>query len=424
MSTAQAEAHAPDTASTLPAPASPVLEPRVVEFEGAVPRLIRKSVFEKSLPDLDKSRRNTGLALFFVGTSIGAVLLVASLLVPPLFTSDPLRQYLQMFVGALLAFPAGLVYLTLPRLLDRYDPEPWYALVGCLVWGGIAACGFSVVINSTVGGLATAIAGPDAGLVMGAVVSAPITEEFWKALGVLGVFWFLRREFDGVVDGIMYATFTALGFATVENVVYYAEAASQGGSTLAGTFALRGILAPWGHPLYTSMFGIGVGIARETTRPAVRIVAPLLGYFAAVLLHAAWNGSAVFAGFTGGAFFLFTLPLWLLFVSAFLGLVVALVVRRGRIIRQFLEDEVHVGTLSRDEFRLVTSAFGLSRARARYGRPGAEFVRAAARLALSKWHSVRAMKSSRHTVSATFVVPLRQRLFQLRQEMHARMMRR
>jgi RsiW-degrading membrane proteinase PrsW (M82 family) len=379
-----------------------------------------RQLLQRSLPDLDERRRNLGVALFLAGTSIGTVLLALSLLVPPLSTNNPIDQYATMFVGALLAFPAGLVYLTVPRLLDRYDPEPWYALVGCLAWGGLAACGFSVTINSLVSGLATAVGGARAGLVVAAVVSAPLTEEFWKGLGVLGVFWFLRREFDGVVDGIMYATFTALGFATVENVVYYAEAAQQGGGTLAGTFFLRGILAPWGHPLYTSMFGIGVGIARETVRPAMRVLAPLCGYFGAVALHAAWNGSAVFAGFTGGAFFLFTLPLWLLFVAGFLVLVVALVVRRGRIIRRFLEDEVYVGTLSADELELVGSAFGLSRARARYGQAGVDFVRAAARLGLSKWHSVRAMKSSKHTVSTAFVVPLRQRLAELRQQIQAR----
>jgi protease PrsW len=373
-----------------------------------------RSLLSKPFPQLDEKRRNLGLALFFTGTALGSLFLVLGLLLPPLASDDPVHHYLTMLAAALLAFPAGLMYLTVPRLLDRYDPEPWYALLGCLAWGGLAACGFSLVVNSTLGGIATAVAGKDAGLVVGAVISAPLTEEFWKALGVLGVFWFLRREFDGVVDGIMYATFTALGFATVENVIYYAEAADKGGEMLAGTFFLRGILAPWGHPLYTSMFGIGVGMARETTRPAVRWLAPLFGYFCAVLLHAAWNGSAIFAGFTGSGLFLFTLPLWLLFVLGFLGLVIALVVRRGRIIRQFLEDEVHIGTMTRDELKLIGSAFGLMTARSRYGQAGADFVRAGARLALSKWHTVRAMKSSRHTVSAAFVAPLRQQIAQLR----------
>jgi protease PrsW len=368
---------------------------------------------------LDEKRRSLGLALFFIGVGLGGLFLVLGLLLPPLATDNPLQQYLMMFVGALLAFPAGLMYLTVPRLLDRYDPEPWYALIGCLVWGGVASCGFSLVVNTTLGSIAATIGGAKAGIVVGAVISAPLTEEFWKALGVLGVFWFLRREFDGVVDGIMYATFTALGFATVENVIYYAEAASHGGSTLAGTFFGRGILSPWGHPLYTSMFGIGVGIARETTSSATRVIAPLLGYLGAVALHATWNATALFAGFTGNGLLAFTLPLWLLFVTGFLLLIIVLVVRRGRIIRQFLEDEVHVGTMTREELKLIGSPFGVSNARSRYGEAGANFVRAGARLALSKWHSVRAIKSSRHTVSAAFVVPLRHQLAEYRMQIHA-----
>src|SRR5438105_15896766 len=60
-----------------------------------------------------------------------------------------------------------------------------------------------------------------------ACVCAPLVEEFWKGLAIFGVFFFLRREFDGVVDGIIYATFCALGFAAVENITYYARAAIE-----------------------------------------------------------------------------------------------------------------------------------------------------------------------------------------------------
>src|SRR5438477_1041596 len=107
--------------------------------------------------------------------------------------------------------------------------------------------------------------------VIGACVSAPLVEEFWKGLAVFGVFFFLRREFDGVVDGIIYGTFAALGFAATENVIYYSRAGltdtlSHHDGVLATTFVLRGVLSPWGHPLYTSMTGIGFGIARETSK--------------------------------------------------------------------------------------------------------------------------------------------------------------
>src|SRR5262249_38140325 len=150
----------------------------------------------------------------------------------------------------------------------------------------------------------------------------------------------LRREFDGVVDGIIYATFCALGFAAVENVIYYARAAIQDGNILAKTFVLRGVLAPWGHPLYTSMTGIGFGVARETTQTWVKVLAPLAGFCLGVLLHATWN-------FVPQAFgtevFLASLLLWFCFVAAFLVILIVLVVRKGRVIRQHLRDEVLMG---------------------------------------------------------------------------------
>lgn len=372
------------------------------------------------LPNPDKQRQRLGLILFWIGIAAGTLLLIGMFLIPPLFGKNPVGAYLSMAAGALFAFPAGLMYLTVPRLLDRYDPEPWYALCGCLAWGGLTAAGFSALINSTVQAVFAGLISPEVGNIVGTVVSAPLVEEFWKCLGVFGVFVFLRREFDGVVDGIMYATFTALGFATVENVIYYARAAEQGAEVFAGTFFIRGILAPWGHPLYTSMFGIGIGIARETTSKPLRFLAPLLGYATAVFLHALWNGSAVFAGFVGEALFFITLPLWLLFVLGFLLMVIILVRRRGQIIRRFLEDEIHIGNLSREEVELTCSVWGLSRARARCGKPGVEFLRAAARLALSKWHVTRANQGQTQTISAAFIVPLRQKLASLRAAIYAR----
>jgi RsiW-degrading membrane proteinase PrsW (M82 family) len=107
------------------------------------------------------------------------------------------------------------------------------------------------------------------GEIVGAAVCAPIVEEFWKGLAVFGMFYFWRREFDGVVDGIIYATFAALGFAAVENVVYYARAGTGHASVdLTSIFILRGVVTPWAHPLFTSMTGIGFGLAREVAEHA------------------------------------------------------------------------------------------------------------------------------------------------------------
>jgi RsiW-degrading membrane proteinase PrsW (M82 family) len=363
-----------------------------------------------SLPDPERGRRIVGLVLYLLGMGLGAVLLLLLFFVLPALMGVGPHLSVAMLAGAILAFPAALVYLTVPRLLDRYDPEPLYALVMALLWGGVAACGVSAIVNTLVGEVL--------GDVVSTVVSAPLIEEAMKGILVLGYFWFLRREFDGVVDGIIYATFVAIGFAAVENVIYYANAGMEsGGGAMLGTFVLRGVLTPWGHPLYTSMIGIGVGIARETDKTWVRWIAPPIGYGAAVFLHALWNGSAVGLGSLGAPgllIFVVSLILWFVFVVAFLAMVFGLVLRRGRIIRAHLVDEVALGHITKAELELVASAFGGLRAYFRKGSAGVEFVRAVARLALSKWHSARAMRGNTRTVSMDFIAPLRKKIRELR----------
>lgn len=363
------------------------------------------------LPDPDRTRRLVGLVLYLLGTLSGAALLVVVFLLPPLFTENPIAVYGAVLLGAALALPAAAMYLTVPRLLDRYDPEPWYALVGSFLWGALAAGGVSALINSLNTALVGSLAGPDAGELFGTVVSAPLVEETTKGLGVFGVYVFLRREFDGVVDGIIYATFVALGFAAAENIVYYSEAAMSGVDVLATTMIGRGIISPWVHPVFTAMTGVGLGIARETESNWLRSLAPGVGLAMACVLHAIWNGSLALSGVLA----IVMLPLWFLFVLGFLVLVIVLVVRRGRTIRAQLLDEVAIGTIDETELQLVCSPFGVLRARLSYGKDGEEFVRAVARLALSKWHTTRAVRGKNVTISMQFIAPLRKRIHELKQ---------
>jgi RsiW-degrading membrane proteinase PrsW (M82 family) len=364
-------------------------------------------------PDPERTRRIVGLVIYIVMMLAGAGALVFFFLVLPLEAPNPEAQYEAMGIGALCALPPLAIYLWIPRLIDRFDPEPWWALALVLGWGAIAACGVAATVNTGVEALATDLGGKDFGAIAGACISAPIVEEGMKGVAVFGVFYFLRREFDGVVDGVIYATFTALGFAATENIIYYSSAVMHDaqGNALAATFVLRGILAPWGHPLYTSMTGIGFGISRETNKAWLRWMAPIFGYSAAMFLHCLWNTASTISGFL----FLLMLPLWLIFVAAFIGILIWLVARKGRIIRMHLQDEVLLGTLTRDELNLVCSPWGGLRATFGWGGShGRKFVRTAARLGLSKWHTGRAMKGRKMTVSADWIVPLRQELAELR----------
>jgi RsiW-degrading membrane proteinase PrsW (M82 family) len=369
--------------------------------------------------DPEAGRRTVGIVLYIIGMLIGALLLSMLMFFPALLSKNSELELYSMFVGALFALPMLAVYLWIPWIIDRYDPEPWWALLMALAWGGIAACGFSGLVNTMVDGIATAIGGRGFGEVMGACISAPLVEEFTKGLAVFFMFYFWRREFDGVVDGVIYATFAALGFAAVENILYYGAAAKQeltqanAEGAFAGTFFIRGILAPWGHPLYTSMTGIGFGISRETNKTWLKWLAPLGGYLFAAFLHSTWNTAAT----VSNVLVAIMLPLWLLFVIGFLVLVIFLVRRKGKIIRDHLRDEVLMGNLTPWELELVTSMFASLKATFQYGgSAGRKFVHAAARLALSKWHTGRATQGRKLTISSDMVLPLRQELFKLRAE--------
>ncbi len=384
-----------------------------------------------ALRDVRRPRRVVGAVLYGVLLLIGLALLVWLFSAPLAVKAHcDVSQYgAYMTLGALFALPAVAAYLLVPVVVDRYDPEPWWALAFAFAWGAFVATGFSGFINSGIGWVVQGELNARGQAFAEAVVSAPIVEEFWKGALVFGIFVVLRDEFDGVVDGVIYATFVALGFACVENILYYGRAGwTQLNRTncdqhaayeaVVTTFVVRGILSPWGHPLYTAMTGIGFGIARETNRTWLKVIAPVFGYGVAVALHAIWNGSALLSQVLAIPVITITLVLYLLFVALFSVVMIVLVAREGQILRSQLRDEVLLGTLTAEELAIVGSPIGRVRAMFKWGfRKGPRFVRAAATLGMKKWHTVRATKGRRLTWSADFIVPLRVEIFEIRRSL-------
>lgn len=368
--------------------------------------------------DPDRTRRRVGAVLYTLAMIGGVILNVLFVVLEIFGTKKPPGVVASaMLAGAIPAFAMLLVYLPIPRILDRYDPEPWWCLAMAFAWGAFVATGVAGFVNTVVAVAVTNAAGAQAGELAATVISAPVSEEIMKSMIVWSFLFFLRREFDGVVDGIIYATFAALGFAAVENVSYYARAALEGKDVFAATFVLRGIVAPWGHPLYTSMTGIGIGIARESSSTVVRVLAPIGGLCVAILLHATWN----FVPQLGVSVFLVSLLFWFAFVSIFFVIVIVLVRRKGQTIREYLKDEVAIGNMTPQELALVTSALG--RWKTFFMPKGGvwrDFIRASARLALCKWHTARAMKGKKRTISIEFIAPMREEMRRLRAQLYAR----
>ncbi|MEU8964510.1 PrsW family intramembrane metalloprotease [Streptomyces sp. NPDC048491] len=205
----------------------------------------------------------------------------------------------------------GLAVLPVPllgaafRWLDRVDPGPWRNLFFALAWGACAAALVAIIANSfATRWIATATADPSSADHLGASVIAPIVEESAKAAAVLLLFLFRRRDFKGVVDGVVFAGFTATGFAFTENILYLGnafgedQASHSGGlaSTTAATFFVRVVMSPFAHPLFTVMTGIGFGAAAlaPAGKRLRRVAFPLLGLVCAMGMHALWNSSTLF----------------------------------------------------------------------------------------------------------------------------------
>jgi RsiW-degrading membrane proteinase PrsW (M82 family) len=159
--------------------------------------------------------------------------------------------------------------------LDRFEPEPRAMRWNAFLWGA----GISVLVASFFNDLTSAAAG----MAVAAVVSAPISEEIMKLLGISSAA--KRHHIDSPLDGAVYAGYVGLGFAAVENVIYFSDAINE--DVLGLTFVLRGLFSPLAHPYFCMWAGMAVG--RAVQRGRSRRFAALRGLLIAIPLHATWN---------------------------------------------------------------------------------------------------------------------------------------
>lgn len=301
----------------------------------------------------------------------------------------------ELLAGGVVAVLPVPLYVLLALWIDRYEKEPLSMLWLAFLWGATGAIAFSLVLNALGAQFLEGLGGPLDAELRTAVLSAPLVEETSKGLALFLLFFWKRHEFDNLIDGVLYATMVGLGFAMMENVIYYAEALERGPEASRTVFLVRGVLTPYAHPFFTAMMGIGLGIARETARTRLRLAAPAAGMAAAVLLHAVWNLSTGFGMVFFGAYFLVMVPAFL----GMLGLVAYAQRRERRIIRTQLRECVEEGVLRAEELEALSRFGGRTRGLWRALREeGIEGWRreerlhhAAAELAFHRWRVTRGL---------------------------------
>lgn len=111
-----------------------------------------------------------------------------------------------------------------------------------------------------------------------------LTEEFMKFCAVR-VLAYRSPEFNEVMDGIVYCSVAALGFATLENVIYVLKYGLVTG-------VMRAVLSVPGHALWGGIMGYQVGLAKfQGLSENMRF---MLGLLQAVFLHGLYDFIVIF----------------------------------------------------------------------------------------------------------------------------------
>jgi len=330
-------------------------------------------------------KRNGGLTAIGV-VGIAVVALVGLAVIAYLFAGLGPTAFA---IGGFLALvPLGIVLLGV-HWIDRWEPEPRGILVFAFLWGAAASVAVALIVGAQLDGVLTAIGGDSTTRdFLASVVEAPIVEEGAKGLGLLLIFWFARKHFDGPIDGLVYAAWVAGGFAFTENILYFGVQLLTAGTVDGGLveiFIARGIMSPFAHVMFTACTGIALGFAARRTSALGALGVFLVGLVPAVLLHAFWNGSLYFVSDFYGWYAVVQFPLFVL------GVLIVLFLRRqeASLTHDRLSEYAAVGWFNRDEINALATGAGRRRAQAwasRYGvaRVMRAYTRDATRLAFTR----------------------------------------
>lgn len=294
------------------------------------------------------SRRGiVDLVVRLVLTLLGAGMMIVVIWIASLSASDSSVLFTAI---ALALIPLGLV-LVVVFWIDRWEPEPLPTLIVAFLWGAGVSTAISMLVNTTVlYAAADSALSPEGAFQISAVVSAPIIEETTKGLGVLIIFLIWRRTFNGAVDGLVYASVVAGGFAFAENIGYFIRF----WDSITDIFILRGLFSPFVHVTFTACTGLAIGMSSRRRSSAAWVWMTPVGLVCAITLHALWNGVIGASGTPFEMFILVSLPVFIVCM----GIVAWLRWAERMTMRSRLDDYARAGWFAAAEVQMLTTAAG------------------------------------------------------------------
>ncbi len=143
----------------------------------------------------------------------------------------------------------GAIYLS-----DRNDREPMKLLVLTFLLGALAVIP-SIIVEEFL--VRINIFSGVVGAFYNAFIVAGFTEEYFKRLMIIKV-PFKTTYFNEKLDGIVYGVFSALGFATVENIIYVVFTYTN--NPFVGLY--RGIFSVPAHAIFGITMGYYLSLSR------------------------------------------------------------------------------------------------------------------------------------------------------------------
>ncbi len=180
-----------------------------------------------------------------------------------------------------IAITPGIALALSVYFTDRYDKEPLALLIKVFVLGALSVIPTALVerfllgFNVFTGVLSAAFT---------AFIVAGLTEEFFKRSVVL-LTAFKSKAFDEKLDGIVYAIFSALGFATVENIVYVVFRFTT--NPHIGIY--RGIFSVPAHMLFGVTMGYYLSLAKFTKDEGLKRKYLRKSWYVPAILHGIFN---------------------------------------------------------------------------------------------------------------------------------------
>jgi RsiW-degrading membrane proteinase PrsW (M82 family) len=260
------------------------------------------------------------------------------------------------FLGALIP---TTFYVLFVWWLDRYEKEPLWLLALAFLWGAIPAAILSIVFELLFDIPIYSIGGEGlAANLVSVSLSAPLVEESFKGIALIALVLLFPREFDSVLDGIVYGAMIGFGFAMTEDIVaYFMPILSEEGIG-AGlvNILLRTVVFGLNHGFWTAITGAALAYARLSRSWGRRLAVPVAGWLAAVVLHGIHNAGAALAEQTLCLSLGFSIVVDWGGVLVLLAVAISVLRKESLWIQRGLAEEVRRGALSPQEFELLCSA--------------------------------------------------------------------